>query len=343
MAHTFPDAEVLCLWNDAPERFPASRVTESWLAKTPLRRSKIAAVPFMPAIWSGVDVDDQDFVLVSSHLFAHHVGGRRASSRKYVYVHTPARYIWTPELDARGSSVLARIGSPLLRQIDAAQARSGASMAANSNFVRDRIRDYWDRDATVIYPPVGVERIQAVRDWRSLLSPDEELLFATLPTQFLLGASRFVSYKRLELVILAGELSDVPVVLAGSGPSRTRLEEIAAAAKVPVFFVDRPSDQLLYSLYQAALALVFPAVEDFGIMPVEAMSVGTPVVVSEAGGARESVTALSGGVVAESLSADGLKRAVELAVGMQMDTAQALAPKLFGEERFSLRLREWVR
>ena len=114
----FPDADVLCLWDNAG-RYPGRTVVESGLARTPLRRSKALALPAMPFVWRDRP-GDYDFALVSSHCFAHHVSFRTppAEFRKYVYVHTPARYLWTPELDERGTSPAARLASPVLRGID---------------------------------------------------------------------------------------------------------------------------------------------------------------------------------------------------------------------------------
>lgn len=344
MARAFPDADIHCLWNDDPERFRGRKVTESWLARTPLRRSKAAALPFMPATWSRTDVSGNDFVLVSSHLFAHHVGGRTrpGGPRKFVYVHTPARYIWAPELDSRGNNPVVRASAPMLKRLDAARASDGAVFAANSEFVRDRIRTAWGQDATVIHPPVRVELLQSVEDWRDRLNAADTKVFESLPEQFVLGASRFVPYKRLDLVIRAGESVDVPVVLAGSGPQRAELAAAAEGASVPVHIVDAPSDELLFALYQRALVFVFPAVEDFGIMPVEAMAVGTPVVVGGVGGARESVSALTGGEIVRGWRDEELSAALSRAAERNMSAAKQAASGAFGLAAFERRLRAWV-
>ena len=344
MAQTFPDAEIACLWNDSPDRFDGRAVTESWLAKTPLRRSKATALPFMPATWAMTDVSASDFLLVSSHLFAHHVGGRMVTGgpRKHVYVHTPARYIWAPHLDRRGDALLARALAPLLKKIDAARAAQGATFAANSEFVRERIAQAWDQDSVVIPPPVRVNRIQSTTSWRDHLTIEDEAIIASLPQGFILAASRFTPYKRLDAAITAGEAADIPVVIAGSGPQRDELNALAAMASVPVYVVESPSNELLYALYQAAEVFVFLAVEDFGIMPVEAMSLGTPTLVTGVGGASESVNKLHGGTVIDSLSRDSLARGLSDAMSMNMDHAKAHAMDEFGEETFSRRLKLWM-
>ena len=293
MVEKFPDSDIACLWNDFPERFEDNQVLESWMARTPLRRAKAVALPLMSATWRSWRAKrEYEWVLASSYVFAHHARftSRSEAPKKFVYVHTPARYIWAPELDPRGNSKVARAVSPALRAMDRLAAQDDSSLAANSQFVRERILLSWDRDSRVIYPPVNVKAIQSVAEWGDLLDSNEEAMLASLPQIFLLGASRFVEYKGLDIVISAGELVDLPVVIAGSGPLEAYLRERATNSKVPVSIINSPSDNFLYALYQRALAYVFPSVEDFGIMPVEAMAAGCPVLVNSLGGTSESVT-----------------------------------------------------
>ena len=145
----------------------------------------------------------------------------------------------------------------------------------------------------MIYPPVDIERIHS---FGGDLSDADNATVRALPPQFVLGASRFVPYKNVDAAISAGEILGLPVVLAGTGPDEPRLRALAERARTPVIFVGRVSDDLLIELYRRAALFVYMAVEDFGIMPVEAMACGTPVLVNEFGGARESVLAVSGGL-----------------------------------------------
>jgi glycosyltransferase involved in cell wall biosynthesis len=345
MVETFPDAEIRCLWNDVPDsRYRGRTVRESWLARTPLRRSKAVALPFMPFTWRDCKPGGYDWALVSSHLFAHHVSFNDQSDdfRKYVYVHSPARYIWNPEMDERGLGLLPRLVSPALRRLDRRRAQEAYSLAANSEYVRQRIKRAWDRDSEVIYPPVDVARMQSLDRWADELSGEERAVFDRLPVPFVLGASRFVPYKRLDLVIRSGEAVDLPVVLAGSGPEERRLREQAAQATVPVHFVLDPSDTFLYALYEAASVFVFPGIEDFGIMPVEAMAVGTPVVVRAIGGGSETVThGITGAHLPERAGPQDLKSAVVRAASADADACRHHA-RVFDAQRFADRLRSWV-
>ena len=345
MVDTFPDAEVWCLWNDVPEsRYPGRTVRESWLARTPLRRSKAAALPLMPLTWRTHRTTSAEWILASSHLFAHHVslGGQNPDVPKYAYVHTPARYIWTPELDARGVGWLPRLISPSLRSLDRRRAQESYRVAANSEYVRKRIQVAWNRDSEVIYPPVDVARIQSVASWADELTTEERVVLERIPRPFVLGASRFIPYKRLDLVIKAGEAVELPVVLAGAGPEERRLREQAAEATVPVHFVHQPGDALLYALYEAASVFVFPAVEDFGIMPVEAMAVGTPVVTLAAGGASETVV---DGTTGAHVPVDAGSKDFELAVARAFNVdpeACRHRARAFSGDRFAHELRAWT-
>lgn len=338
----YPDADLSCLWTNAPERYPATQVNESWMARTPLRRSKAASLPLMSRTWRSVDTADYDWVLASSHAFSHHVGSKRGTraTPTFVYTHTPPRYLWAPELDPRGSNSVARALAPALRRIDRAHA-GGADYAANSAFVADRIKNAWGLEARVIHPPSDVTRLQGTPDWSSALSPQDADVFAELPPTYLAGASRFVGYKLLDAVIAFGEAVGVPVVLAGGGPEEESLRARAAEASVPVHFVVAPSNELLYAVLQGAMAYVFPPVEDFGIMPVEATALGTPVIAHTVGGASESLDITRGGAVHDFARAGGEKESLQSALAV--DVAQAaLNARHFSNEEFRKKIQNWV-
>lgn len=343
MASAFPDADIQCLWNDAPHRFADRSVQETWLARTPLRRHKAIALPFAAGVWRGLPSrQDYEWMLVSSHLFAHHATLAGQDVPKYVYAHTPARYIWNPELDERGNSAAVKAVSPLFRRVDRKRAQEAMAIAANSAFVQDRIAQAWDRDATVIHPPVAVERILSQSDWRTQITDVAELkLLDGLPLPFILGASRFIPYKRLDLVIAAGENAKLPVVLAGRGPHEARLRAVAAAASVPVQIIVSPSDAMLYALMQLANVFVFPAVEDFGIVPVEAQAAGTPVVTGPIGGQVETFENGVSGVLADSADAKDLGAAVGQACDLDSFGADTVTAR-FNERTFQSNIKRFV-
>ena len=340
MSGIYPDAEIFCLWNDSHGRFDGARVNETWLAKTPLRRSKAAALPLMPATWRSLPAHGYEWALISSHLFAHHASFQDPMLDRYVYVHTPARYIWNPELDVRGASLPARAVAAGFKGLDRRRAREGAQFAANSEFVRRRITDAWGVDSRVIHPPVEVTAIQS-QDWKESLDEAERAVFDALPDGFVLGASRFIPYKRLDRVIRAGEIAGMPVVLAGNGPELARLREAADRASVDVRFVLSPSNALLRALFERAIVYVFPAIEDFGIMPVEAMAAGAPVVAQAVGGAAESVVDGVTGALTTFEDPEDIARAISVAMTVDRDAVRTHA-RAFSHERFASEIREWV-
>ncbi len=340
LAAAFPDAPIVCPWDDVPDRYGRGRVVESWLARTPLRRHKAASIPFLLEWWRRLPAFDAEWLLCCTHLFAHHARMRRPERDvpKFVYTYSPARYIWEPEIDRRGDGPLRRAAAAPLRSIDRRRAQEPVKIAANSSFIAERIARCWDRESTVIYPPVDLSVFPGGDDE---LSPSELETLQGLPEGYLLGASRFVPYKRLDLAIAAGVAADLPVVIAGDGPDRDRLTAIAAEHPGRVSFVARPSNALLRALYRRAAVFFFPPVEDFGIMPVEAMAAGTPVVGNAIGGAAETVVEGVTGALFRSDDAAELRRAVDLALTMEPEACRRRAQRFDGST-FGARIADWM-
>ena len=336
-----PDADYLCLWNDAVERF--GDVSESRLATSQLRLSKALALPVMPSVWKGVSLKGYERVVCSSHAMSHHLAARASELGlpSYAYVHTPARYIWAPELDRRGNSPLANVGRPFLRRLDRRRSSSRVAYAANSAYIASRIENAWGHSAKVIYPCVDTARLQSVPRWADLLSSRDQERLAALPDGFILGASRFVDYKRLDVAIRVGELLGRGVVLAGGGPDEKRLRELASAATVEVVIVQHPSDELLYAAMQEAALFVFMAIEDFGIMPVESIALGTPALVCDQGGAAEIIAETEGGAFAALEDKVELAKAAERAINIDMANPTQRAQR-FSNERFRTEISAWV-
>ncbi|GAT85538.1 group 1 glycosyl transferase [Paenarthrobacter nicotinovorans] len=340
---TFEGSDLLCLWKEKNVQVPgAGRVLQTVLARKPFHGRKVLCLPLMPFVWrwTAARKHDSQLAVVSSHLFAHHVALPR-KTRKILYVHTPARYIWEPEYDSRGQNLLIRAVAAILKPIDRKRASEAYDIAANSEFVRERIIKAWGLHSRVIYPPVEVEEIQAISEWASVLTTEDRALLDALPESFVLGASRFIPYKRLDLSITAGEIIKMPVVIAGGGPEEDRLRQLALTAEVDVHFVIAPSNSLLRALYQRASVYVFPPIEDFGIMPVEAMAVGTPVVSNELGGASESVLDGVTGAHFRPDDRESLHDALRRALDLDRDLIAVHALK-FSRKRFESEVRAWV-
>lgn len=344
MASSFPNADVLSLWNDDPTQMAERQVFETWLSRTRLRSSKALALPFMIPTWRSIRLQSEyEWILASSHLFAHTVKLQgQPDVPKYVYAHTPARYIWTPDLDSRGNNSGVRLVAPVFKCLDRSLATEPVGIAANSHFVKDRIGSTWKREAQVIYPPVNVRALSEVEAWSDRVDKDaEKALIDSLPEIFVLGVSRFIPYKKLDSVIGAAAKMALPVVLAGNGPELRKLQELAANSTVPVRIIQSPSNELLYTLMQRAAVLIFPPVEDFGIVPVEAQALGTPVVTGPIGGQTETFSAGLSGQIAESFEPSDLAAAASLALDLDNFDGGEVTRK-FSEENFKSNIRAFV-
>jgi len=149
-----------------------------------------------------------------------------------------------------------------------------------------RIRNYWKQESVVIHPPVDLNFYNF------------DKYSTAIPKNFLLGVGRFVPYKNMEFIIRLGEFLQIPVVLAGHGPLYSKLQDQADKAAVRVDIVKNPTDNDLRDYYRSAKFLIFPTVEDFGIVPVEAMGCGLQVIGLDEGGLIETVKdGFSGGLV----------------------------------------------
>lgn len=338
-ADLFPSAHIACLWNDAPERYRGRKVIESRLATSRAGRNKVLRSPQMSQIWRSFDTSGYDWVLVSSYVFAHHVGsvdGRRERPT-YVYAHSPARFLYSPEADPRAKSLLARVGGHTLRAVDKKYSGAQAKYATNSQFVAERALSAWEILPEVIYPPI--------RDFSESdrLSRGELQLLRSLPSQFILGASRFVPYKRLDVVAEFARNVGLPVVIAGRGPNEDLLEEKLGAMSRGTL-VRSPSDALLAELFRRALVYVFPPVEDLGLMPIEALSVGTPVIVNSLGGAKEVLIRAGGGVacpISDLLSSESASARLNEALSAPRMPLEEWR-SYYGVDRFRADIIEWM-
>jgi glycosyltransferase involved in cell wall biosynthesis len=336
------NADTACLWNDAPARFHDITM-ETWLAQTRLRRSKAAALPFMHSAWSRLPIETYERVVVSSHALAHHVASRaaRLGAEAFVYTHTPARYLWAPELDHRGQTFAAKAIAAPLKVIDRRNTSTTVHYAANSEFIRSRIQETWGQESIVIYPPVDTETLRSA-DHISGLTPEDQELLSSLPEEFILGASRLVGYKRLDRVLDLSSALAIPAVIAGSGPDEAAIRKMASDRRCETTFLGRVSTPLLHALFKRTRLFVFLPIEDFGIMPVEAMAAGTPVLVNTIGGARESVDITGGGVCIEANSSmRDLSKAAVTAMNIDME-GPAAATNHFSRESFDERVVQWL-
>jgi glycosyltransferase involved in cell wall biosynthesis len=270
-------------------------------------------LPLVPIAVEQFDLDRYDLVISTSHCAAKSVvvTGR---ARHLCYCLTPMRYAWD-QFDAYfGPERVGKLGNRLLRPVLAAMARWDRATEgrvhrylAISQYVARRIALYYNRQSTLVYPPVDTE----------FYTPDP-----TVPARpashsqqpKFLVVSALVPYKRVDLAMMAARRAGVGLTVVGGGPERATLERLSGDG---VELVGWRTDQEIRELYRSSVATILPGEEDFGIVPVESQACGRPVVALGRGGAIDTVIDGETGVLVadptvEAL-ADGLTRAAAIA------------------------------
>lgn len=276
----FPDAPIHTLvWNrgSASPELEAHPIRTSFLQRLPgAGRHYRWLLPLFPAAIARFRLSGFDAVISSSHCVAKAVPVPPGTFH-WSYVHTPMRYVW--ELESQyfpdgkfpwPLSSYVRRTCARLRVWDAATAAAPDVFVANSHHIAARIARHYSRRAEVIHPPVAIERF----------SPG-----AARGDHYLL-AGAFAPYKRGELAIEACRSLGRRLIVAGSGQEERRLRALEGDT---IEFAGRVTDDEMARLYASARALLYPGEEDFGIVPVEALASGCPVIALGRGGALETV------------------------------------------------------
>lgn len=247
------------------------------------------------------------------------------------YCHTPARYLWDQQPEYRSGHPLRAAGlalsGPSLRAWDRRSTAGVTHLLANSRFTADRIARCWERDATVVHPPIDTD----------FFTPDP----AQPRQEFWLIVSALEPYKRVELAIDAARSSGHPLRIVGTGSQLATLRARAADAPA-ITFEGRVSPERLRTLYRTARCLLFPQVEDFGIAAAEAQACGCPVVTRRRSGAAEIVLEDTTGVFMDEASADAIVRAVAALPEGCHERCRTNAER-FGELRFMQEMGRQIR
>jgi glycosyltransferase involved in cell wall biosynthesis len=296
----YPQADIFTLVVDRSAvsgKLSQHRIVPSFLNRVPgARRHYTSLLPLMPMALEHLDLSDYDLVLSSESGPAKGVLPR-PDAVHVCYCHSPMRYIWDHYHQYRAQSGwLTRAAMPLLapslRQWDSSAAQRVDRFVANSGHVANRIRRYYRRQAQVIHPPVTVD----------------DFAVAPRAEDFYLCAGQLVGYKRVDLAVEAFTRLGKPLVVIGTGSERKRLERMAGPN---VTFLGYQPFAVMRDHMARCRALVFPGEEDFGLVPVEAMASGRPVVAFGRGGATETVRDGETGVLFNQQTAEALIDAVE--------------------------------
>jgi glycosyltransferase involved in cell wall biosynthesis len=333
----WPDAPIYTAAYD-PEKFPEFKgadVRPTWMNRLPIAKRRHQLFSLVRAwAFKSLDLSEYDLVISSSSAESKYIKTGK-NTLHICYCHTPIRYYWSDYEWYRSNFpikslrwlvwlVLPIIIGPL-RRMDYKAAQKVDLYVANSQNIRRRIKKYYNRDSTVIYPPVNLQGFKPK---------------TKVGGEYFLIVGRQVAYKRLDLAVDAFNDLGLPLHVSGTG------EEIAvqkARAKPNVKFLGRVPDVDIAGLYRGARAFIFPPEEDFGIVPVEAMACGVPVIAYGKGGALETVVEGKTGLFFGDQTVTALKSAIQKFKDEDFDpaTIRAQAEK-FDESIFTKKIKKLV-
>ncbi|MCF7847191.1 MAG: glycosyltransferase [Candidatus Gracilibacteria bacterium] len=290
LAKLFPNAVIFPSVFDE-EAFPELSKRDvrcTWLQKLPrrLRTKHQFLLPFFPRAFRSLDLSDFDLIISSSSSgFSKCVRKTSPDQTHVCYCHTPVRFLYHAREEYEKNFPIPWWGRPVrfflptllntLTRVDQKAAKKVDHWIANSDFVGERISKFYHATSTTIHP--GVETAPFVQAGKK-----------NSPENYFLAVGRFIPYKKFDLLVQTFQRNKLPLKLAGTGPELDRCKKIASGAK-NIEFLGFVPDEKLPELYAGARAFLFPAEEDFGLTPVEAMAAGTPVIYFSRGGACESV------------------------------------------------------
>ncbi|MBN2640483.1 MAG: glycosyltransferase [Victivallales bacterium] len=334
-ADMFKNADILTHVYD-PDKFQDTfrthQIRRTFIDALPMARKNYQKyLPLMPLALKLTNVSEYDFLLSSES--GPIKGVKKASGAMHVcYCHTPMRYVWDMYEQYRDNSGYITRGAMslfhrYLQNYDLKSAEQVDHFIANSAFVAERIKRIYKRNSTVIHPPVNV----AYYSRQPRMEKD-----------FFLYAGELCRYKRPDIVVEAFRKNRRRLIVAGCGNELETLRKQASDSS-NIEFHGRVSDDELRNLYRSCRALIFPGLEDFGIIPLEAQAAGAPVVAYGAGGALETVMDNKTGLLFGEQTATALLETLENFDAMSFETEVIRSHASgFSETHFSRRLHDFL-
>ena len=306
LTNLWPDADIFTLFNflsDEEQKIVLKNKVPktSFIQDLPFaKKSYRKYLPLFPYAIEQFDVTKYDLVISSSHAVAK--GIITSPGQLHIcYCHTPIRYAWDLTFQYLRESglnkgLMGTLTKSILHYIrswDVSSANRVDYFIANSNYISKRIRKIYRRDSVVIYPPVDTSRFTC--------SEKKE--------DYYLTASRFVPYKKIDLIVETfSQMPDKKLIVIGSGPDEKKIRSFAGP-NIEFAGYKKPDEMKI--IMQKAKAFVFAAEEDFGIVPIEALSCGTPVIALNKGGTAETITDSVTGIHFNEQTVESLMQAVK--------------------------------
>lgn len=337
--HLFPEAPIYSLLADPKtieQYFPNASIQTSYLQHSWLRHRQQFLLPFLPQAIESFDFSEYDVVISSSGAFAHGII-TSPDTTHICYCHSPMRYAWDwhaeylAEKGIRKASALASASSVMnyIRTWDYVASKRVDYWIANSQTVSNRIEKFYRAQSQIIYPPVDT----------TFFKPTNSASQKTAP--YAVTVSRLSKYKRIDLLLAACKQEGLPLVVIGEGEDRPRLEKLAASAQVT--FTGRISDTELRGYLEDAYCFLTAVEEDFGIAPVEALSLGIPVVGLGIGGVAESVVDGQNGILFEKPDLQHVATALRRLGSTHFSSSEIQASaEQFSKERFRMAIQKLV-
>ncbi len=310
LCQMFPDAEIYTLFHHQGSVSPIierHRIHTSFLQKAPRSLNYRYMLPLFPYAVEQFNLKGYDLVISSSHCAA--MGAITGSYCCHIcYSFTPARYLWEMQDEYFNSNGKRRITRAIidylskhLRQWEVCASHRVDLFIAISEHIKRRINKYYRRDAVVLHPPVNHETF-----YNTGVAKEDFYLIVSAPAP----------YKRLDLAIEAFNRLGDQLVIIGDGP---QMKKLRSASNGNIKFLGWQPDRVLNDYYNRARALIFPGIEDYGLTPLEANAVGTPVIALAAGGVLETIKENIGGIFFDHQDVDSLCEAVQRSKKISLD------------------------